>query len=253
MGNVFVEEKQIVVPGEIIAEGLDFIPGNGTYRYEKKIISEKVGLAKVNKNVIKVIALSGTYYPKSDDVVIGKVVDITLRGWKLDINSPYGALLNSKDTNFGFMRDKDISKALDLGDYVSMRVFKIATNMFAECSLRGPNTKKLVGGRVILVNSSKVPRIIGKQGSMISLIKEKTNVQIIVGLNGLVWMRGDYVDEIIAVKTIRKIEEEAHLSGLTNRIEEYLDEQLKIYQDLKDKESKDDSKDNEEEGDENEL
>jgi exosome complex component RRP4 len=91
-----------------------------------------------------------------------------------------------------------------------------------DVSMKGPGLRKLAGGRIIEVNTNKVPRIIGKQGSMIQMIKEATKCNITVGQNGLVWIDGDIDGEIVAVDVIKKIEEEAHQSGLTDRIKEYL-------------------------------
>jgi exosome complex component RRP4 len=68
-----------------------------------------------------------------------------------------------------------------------------------------------------------VPRIIGKQGSMVSMIKKATNCNIIVGQNGVVWIKGlNPEDELITVQTITKIELESHISGLTERIKNFL-------------------------------
>ena len=93
--------------------------------------------------------------------------------------------------------------------------------------MRGPRFRKLDGGRLIEVNSTKVPRIIGKKASMISLIKEKTDTNIQVGQNGWIWLKGDPHGENLAVEAIKKIERESHKSGLTEEIEKFLDEGLK--------------------------
>jgi len=85
--------------------------------------------------------------------------------------------------------------------------------------------RKLIGGRIIKVNSNKVPRIIGKRSSMVSMIKNATDCNIIVGQNGIVWIQGLPKNEIIVVKTIRKIEQEAHISGLTERIKTFLEKE----------------------------
>jgi len=68
----------------------------------------------------------------------------------------------------------------------------------------------------LTITPSKVPRLIGKQGSMIELIKNKTNCQIIVGQNGVVWIKGE--QEGLAAKAILTIENESHISGLTDKI-----------------------------------
>jgi len=69
-----------------------------------------------------------------------------------------------------------------------------------------------------------VPRIIGKQGSMVSMVKNATKCNIIVGQNGVVWIKGlKPEDEILTVETIRKIEAESHVPGLTEKIKKYLE------------------------------
>jgi len=93
--------------------------------------------------------------------------------------------------------------------------------------MKGPMLKKLEGGRLIKINPTKVPRVIGKKASMITMIKEKTDCQILVGQNGLIWLKGDPKGEILAVNAIKKIEKESHLNGLTEGIERFIDEGLK--------------------------
>ena len=67
------------------------------------------------------------------------------------------------------------------------------------------------------------PRVIGKEGSMVILIKQATGCNVMVGQNGLIWIDGEPEAEVIAEKAILKINAEAHLSGLTDRIKEFLD------------------------------
>lgn len=93
--------------------------------------------------------------------------------------------------------------------------------------MREPGLHKIEGGRIIKINSQKVPRVIGKQGSMISLIKEKTGSEITVGQNGLVWIVGTPDGELLAEKAVRLIEDKAHTEGLTERMQTFL-EQHKI-------------------------
>ena len=60
---------------------------------------------------------------------------------------------------------------------------------------------------------------------MISMIKQETGCQIILGLNGMILVTGKNLeDEDLAIKAIRKIEEESHTSGLTDRITQLLKE-----------------------------
>ena len=224
MGNVIVKNKDIAVPGEILAEGMDNLPGEGTYRDGEKIVAGRLGLVMVDGRAIKLIPLSGRYIPKTHDTIIGKVEDITFSGWRIDTNSAYSAMLSMKDATSDYIaRGADLTKYYDLGDYVVCEVVNVTSQKLIDVSMKGPGLKKLDGGRVIKVNPNKVPRIIGKQGSMVSMIKDATGCRIVVGQNGLVWIDGDPKGELTVVKTIQKIEEESHTTGLTDRIKEFLE------------------------------
>ena len=83
-------------------------------------------------------------------------------------------------------------------------------------------SRKLIGGTVIKITPTKVARVIGKGGSMINLIKEKTKSQILVGQNGLIWIRGGNVRK--AIEAILMIERESHIIGLTEKIAKFLEE-----------------------------
>jgi exosome complex component RRP4 len=99
--------------------------------------------------------------------------------------------------------------------------------MLVDLSARGPGLKKLQGGRIINVNPNKVPRIIGKQGSMVSMIKDATGCRIVVGQNGVVWIDGLPEGELIAVEAIAMIEEKSHLTGLTDKVKAFLEKKTK--------------------------
>ncbi len=225
---LFVKDKDVVVPGEHLAQGMDYLPGLGTYRKGEVILAERLGLINLEGRAIRVIALSGKYMPKLNDVMIGKVVDVTLNGWRIETNSAYTAMLSIKDATSEFIsRGSDLTKIFALGDYVVAKIVNVTSQKLIDLTTKAPGLKKLTGGRIIKVNPNKVPRIIGKQGSMISMIKDTTGCKITVGQNGLIWLDGEPKSEVLAIKTIRKIEDEAHLSGLTDKIKLYLEEQKK--------------------------
>ncbi|MDP6647866.1 MAG: KH domain-containing protein, partial [Candidatus Woesearchaeota archaeon] len=115
------------------------------------------------------------------------------------------------------------TKFYDIGDNVACKIVNVTSQKLVDVTMKGMGLNKLKGGRIINVASNKVPRIVGKQGSMVSMIKDATKCNISVGQNGLVWINGTPDGELLAVKAIRKIEEESHLSGLTDRVKEFLD------------------------------
>lgn len=222
--GLLVKDKEIVVPGEELALGMDYLPSYGTFREGDRIVAAKLGLSSVDGRVIRIIPLSGKYLPKRDDTIIGGVVDVTINGWRIDINSAYSAMLSLKDATSDFIaRGSDLTRYFNFGDYMVTKIINVTSQNLVDLTMKGVGLRKLGEGRIITVNPYKVPRIIGKQGSMVGMVKDATNCRIIVGQNGVVWVQGEPENELRAVAAIRKIENESHISGLTDRIKEFLE------------------------------
>jgi len=237
MSELKIKENEVVVPGEVLAEGMDFLPSYGTYRLGEKILANKLGLIRIEGKVLKLIPLAGKYFPKRNDVIIGKVIDINFSGWIIDTNSAYRAMLSLKDATSDYVRKgADLTRYFDIGEYIITQITNVTSQNLIDLTMKGPGLRKLRDGRILIINPNKVPRVIGKQGSMVTMIKKATNCQITVGQNGVIWLQGTPEGEILAVETIRKIEKESHMQGLTDRIQKYLDSK-KIKDDDK-KESK---------------
>ncbi len=222
--KLLVKDHDVVVPGEVLAEGMEYLPSQGTYRKDDRIYANQTGLLIVEGKVLKTIPLAGVYLPKRHDVIIGKVIDILMTGWRLDTNSPYSAVLPLKDATFDYIKKgADLTSFFDLDEYVVCKIFQVTSQNLVDVSMKGPGLRKLKGGRILKVNAAKVPRIIGKRGSMVSMIKQATSCQLTVGQNGLVWLNGEPEQELLAVESIRKIEVEAHVPGLTDRMKQWLE------------------------------
>lgn len=225
MGELKVKEKEVVVPGDEVATGMDFLPSFGTYRDNDSIVASRLGLVNMSGKVIKIIPLSGKYIPKRGDTVVGKVTDILMSGWRVDINCPYSAVMNLKDAMMEYIpKDADLTKYIDIEEYVAVKIINVTSQKLVDITMKAPGLRKLIGGRIVTVNTNKIPRIIGKNGSMVSMIKNATNCKIMAGQNGWIWIRGeDLSKEIIAVEAIEMIERESHTSGLTERVRQYLE------------------------------
>jgi len=223
MGQIFVQERELVMPGKVLARGMDVLPGNGTYRDGEEIISKVIGLAKIKERLISVIPLAGKYMPKHGDGVIGIIEDVQPTFWNVDINSPYMGilLLGEAVKEYVDVTKTDISKYYDIGEVIYARVLNVSRSGIVSLSMRDPKAKKLHGGKLVRITPYKVPRVIGKEGSMVELIKEKTRCQIIVGQNGIVWIKGE--NEALATRAILLIERESHILGLTEKISKLLE------------------------------
>ena len=225
-GKLIVKDKDIVVPGEELASGMDYLPADGAFRRDDKVIAFYLGLVNINGRLIKVIPLNGRYVAKKGDTVIGEIADINFGGWQVDIGSSYRANLSIKDATSDFInKGSDLTQYYNFGDLIVANVTNVIRNKIVDLTMRGPGLKKIVGGRIIFIKPSKVPRVIGKQGTMILMIKDKTNCNIIIGQNGRIWISGENSkQEKLASDAIKLIEENAHIDGLTDRVKKYLED-----------------------------
>ena len=227
MTKIQIKDKEISVPGETLAIGMDVLPGRGTYRDGEKIVANRLGLAMVDGRTIKLIQLSGRYAPQTGDTIICKVIDVGFNGWRLETNSAYSAMMSMKDATSQFIqRGANLTQFYDLGDHVVCKIVNVTSQKLIDVTMKGPGLRKLRGGRIIEVDPNKVPRIIGKQGSMVMMIKDATKSNISVGQNGLIWIDAEPKNELLAINTIRKIENESHTAGLTDKIKGYLEKKV---------------------------
>lgn len=219
------DDREIVIPGETVKSGEDFLPGEGTRRDGKHIIAVKFGLKDEQDRLVKVIPLSGIYMPRRGNLVIGKVNDISFNGWMMDINAPYSSFLPLAECP-RFFRTDDLAEYFDIGDMIACKVESIKRKGI-DLTIKGKGLGKLEGGMIININSNKVPRVIGKEGSMVKIIKDATGCDITVGQNGIVWIRGEAVDnELIAKEAINYITANSFINGLTDKVKEWLDKKL---------------------------
>lgn len=222
--ELLVNERQLVVPGEEMAAGLDFLPSSGCYREDNKIKAKLMGLVRVKDRFIGVVPLAGVYIPKAGDGVIAQVSNLQNTLWVLDINSPYDAIMTLSEAvgEYVDLSKTDISVYYDIGDLVYAKVFNVSKSKSVQLTMNDHRSRKLIGGLIVNITPSKVPRLIGKDGSMIEMIKNKTNCQIIVGQNGIAWIKGE--KEALASKAIAMIDRESHIKGLTDKVAQLLEE-----------------------------
>lgn len=253
MGDLLVDEKQVAVPGQVLAKGMDLLPNVGTYRKGEEILASRLGLVKIDGKVIKLIPLSGKYLPKAGDTIIARINDVAMSGWIVETNSAYSAMLNVKDATAHFIaRGADLTKYFNFGDYIVTKIINVTSQKLVDLTMKGQGLRKLGEGRIIKVEPSKVPRIVGKAGSMVNMVKQATKCKIIVGQNGMIWINGEPENELVAIEAIKKIERESHVSGLTERVERFLEENKGKIVAGDSQDSSDDDESHHDEGEKNE-
>ena len=244
--------REVVVPGEVLTEDTkNFLPGRGTIYNAKrnKIISLNIGLKQINKNYINVIPLRGFYTPKPGDKVIALVVDKNPVKYKCDINSkdfgtlkPKNTIKKDKSRSFrgssggrgrggggGYNKEEINTNKYKIGDILIVKILSADRINKPELTTVGKYLGIRNNGIVISIDPPKIPRVIGRAGSMIKMLKNLTKCNIFVTQNGRIWIKGeDLAHERLLIESINKIENEAHIVGLTDRMEEYIINEKKI-------------------------
>ena len=217
------KKRKLVVPGEIIISGEDYLPSEGTRREGNDIVASRFGLAEELGRVIKVIAITGAFVPRRNSVVTGRVVDITHNGWIVDIDCASNGFLPLEESP-RYVTKHEMDQYLAIGDVIMAKIWTVKSKGI-DLSLQGPGLGKLEGGFMFKIIANRVPRVIGREGSMVKLIKDKTGCNVSVGQNGWIWIKGQTIEgEMRARKAVEYIADNFHVSGLTDKMESWFQE-----------------------------
>ena len=217
--------KRYVIPGDVITTAPLRLDENVVLD-GKRIMATCMGLSDVSSDSVRVIPLSGVYLPKIDDLVLCTISFISGSSWFADMNSCYRGMLLGQDV-FGrgsYPTMEEMKARLDKGDLVYARIANSDRMREPLLSIMGENLGKIDSGELVKISPTKIPRLIGKRGSMIQTIEAATNATITVGQNGLVVVDCEESDGLLkAIAAIRMVEEQAHLVDLTDKVKKMLE------------------------------
>jgi exosome complex component RRP4 len=218
-------KRKYVIPGDVVTTG-PFRPEQNVILEGEKIISTTIGISEIYEDSVRVIPLTGKYIPKINDLVIGKVLSHTSLSWELDINSCYVGFLPAQDV---FGRDfsahaDELSSKLKTGDLVAARIANFDRTRDPLVTISDRDLGAIDSGSLVKISPSKVPRLIGKRGSMIQMIEMATNAAVTIGQNGWVVVSCETPEGLLkAKKAIEMINAKAHVANLTDQVKEMLE------------------------------
>lgn len=196
----------ILIPGDNIRK-----KDSNSYEIDNNYYSKYILLVKEDKTT----RLFGYYMPEVNDIIIGKVIDVLSNGWIIDINSPYLGKLSLKEIGV------DPNDLYTYGDYILCQIVRMTKNKLIDLEIK--KKEKLNDGLILKVDPARIPRLIGKNSSMLNLIKEYLKIDIIIGKNGRIYLNGSINDVYKAVDIIRFIINNSYKSGLTEKVKEILE------------------------------
>jgi len=217
-----MNENQFVLPGDVIVTG-DYRPAQNVILEGNRLMSTATGFSEIKDDLVTVTPLTGLYTPKTDDLVIGKIVSHNALSWEVDINSYYSGILTASDIfgkDYSPSRD-DLSLKLKTGDIILARIANV-NSRDPLITITGENLGKIDSGELIKISPTKIPRL---TGSVIQTIEASTNATITVGQNGLIILKCDNSTGLKkSIASIKMIGMAQHDANLEEKIQKFLDE-----------------------------
>ncbi|HLF16525.1 MAG TPA: exosome complex RNA-binding protein Rrp4 [Candidatus Thermoplasmatota archaeon] len=214
-------ERNLVLPGDAVGDRRS-VAGPGTKRVGDLVVAVTAGILQEQGEKVAVLPMSGRYDPKAGDLVVGIVNEANPGNWILDIRAPWLAPLHVSEApwrvDFG-----ETTSYLKAGDAVLCKVLFVDEQKKVQVTLKDRNLAKLEGGEILEISPVKVARIIGKNGSMLNLLKEYVECWMQVGQNGRIWVSGEPREVLLAKEAIHLIEQGANQPGLTERVKAFLE------------------------------
>jgi len=219
-----MSQDQFVLPGDVIVTG-DYQPEQNVILEGDRLMSTAIGFSEIKDDLVTVTPLTGLYTPKTDDLVVGKIVSHNALSWEVNINSYYSGILIASDIfgkDYSASRD-DLSLKLNTGDIILARIANV-NSRDPLITITGENLGKIDSGELVKISPAKIPRLTEKNGSMIETIEGSTNATITVGQNGLIVVSCDETNGLLkALAAIRMVDEQAHLVNLTDKVKKKLE------------------------------
>ncbi|KAA0716220.1 Exosome complex component RRP4 [Triplophysa tibetana] len=184
------DDKQLVVPGEVITSDTGFMRGHGTYMDEDRLTASVAGeVERVNK-LICVKPLKTRFNGEVGDVIVGRVTEVQQKRWKVESNSRLDSVLLLSSVNLpgGELRRRSAEDELAMRDYlqegdlISAEVQSIFSDGALSLHTRSLKYGKLGQGVLVQVSPSLVKR---QKTHFHNLL---CGASIILGNNGYVWL-----------------------------------------------------------------
>ena len=142
-----------------------------------------------------------------------QTIESLVEGGKASAGPPLGPALGPMGVN--------------IGDVIAAEIiaFDRVTGPFL--GMKGRGLRRLDSGMILNISPAKIPRVIGRRGSMINMIQDILRIQTMVGQNGRIWIRTSNTEVMrLAIKAFKMIETQAHTSKLTDRVKTMLEEEM---------------------------
>ncbi|CAM1500904.1 Fc.00g100660.m01.CDS01 [Cosmosporella sp. VM-42] len=220
-GGADIHSEDILTPGTIITSNPQWMRGHGTYIQSDStsITSSLAGtLTKTNK-LLSVRPLRARYTPEIGDLVVGRIVEVQAKRWRVDVAASQLAILQISAINLpgGILRKRTETDELQIrsffaeGDLVVAEVQQLHQDGAASLHTRSLKYGKLRNGVFVSVSGtgggSGVVRA-KRQVWTMDVANAGGQVDVLLGVNGYIWISKHVESEVSAEAAgINKMEE----------------------------------------------
>lgn len=205
-------QGHIVTPGELITTDAQWMRGHGTYipksitdTSEDYAINASVfGTIQKTNKLLSVVPLRARYAPEIGDLVVGRIVEVQSRRWKVDVSAPLLANLPLSSINLpgGIQRKRTAVDELNIRSFFTegdLLVAEVQTiHQDGSCSLHTRSLKfgKLRNGYFMAVSGagggagSRKGGVVRSRRQVFPLKAGKGTgeIDVILGVNGYIWI-----------------------------------------------------------------
>jgi len=180
----------VVTPGDVITTDTGFMRGHGTYLEDECLHASVAGTVERVNKLVSVRPLKTRYNGEIGDVVIGRVIELAQRRWRVETHSRMDSVLMLSSVNLpgGELRrrseedEKMMRNYLKEGDLISAEVQNVMSDGCLSLHTRSLKYGKLGQGILVQVSPSLVLR---RKTHFHNL---PVGVSIILGNNGFIWI-----------------------------------------------------------------
>ncbi|KAK2012631.1 exosome complex exonuclease RRP4 [Colletotrichum eremochloae] len=214
------DNNEIVTPGEVITDDPQWMRGHGTYitPTTTEIVSSVAGTVTRTNKLLSVRPLRARYTPEIGDLVVGRIVEVQAKRWRVDVGSSQLAILQISAINLpgGILRKRTDTDELQIrsffaeGDLVVAEVQQLHQDGAASLHTRSLKYGKLRNGVFVAVTGTGggggVVRAKRQQWVM-DAARGASKVHVTLGVNGFIWISKHVESDVPESVGLNRLEE----------------------------------------------
>ncbi|CAA3025585.1 exosome complex component RRP4 homolog [Olea europaea subsp. europaea] len=190
------------------------LKGHGTAELDGRVVATLCGVVERVNKLVYVRALRARYKPEIGDIIVGRVIEVAPKRWRLEINYSQDAVLMLSSMNLpdGIQRRRTAVDELNMrsifeeNDVICAEVRGFQHDGCLHLQARSQKYGKLERGQLLTIP----PYLVKKRKQHFHHL-EQYGIDLILGCNGYVW-----VGEHVEVKDPMLIEDQSNKSDQQN-------------------------------------